>query len=559
MSDLLTTIALLFIIAGPFLLVGSRFDLPTIPLLLLAGIAAGPIIDETVALQLAQVGIALLVFGFGINIEFAELRTVLSDSEIAAFGQIVTVGSLGVGLGLLSGLPLGEAGYLGIAAAFSSTIIGGTSLQSDRNDNLVHGRLAASIQFVQDMVAIGILLVIGATAFEPDPIATRIGYGLALLIGAVIVNRYLFDTISRFAGDSEELLIVGVVSLLIVFVAIAELVGISIVIGAFAAGIAVRHDPVEYLELFNGLASIRDFFATVFFITIGALVSLPVIELGIAASIEMLVLVGGLFVLTALLKPAVTIAVLTYTGYGARSATLTGFMIDQTSEFALIIAIEALALGLLSQTVFDAIILAAALTMITSSFTQQYGEELYQMLSEAGILQGQHRHIDERSAVPNDLADHTIILGYGSKGRQLVAVCEELGEPYVVIENDPARLDRLTACDGYVFGDAMEAYPWQKANAQAARLIISTVNTPAVSERLLAAEYKADLILRTDEVSKATAFLDRGAAYVCVPSVLAGRQLTTHLRRLFDAEMTPNTLRETRLAELEAYIEARDN
>lgn len=556
MSDLLTAVSLIFIIAGPFLLVANRFDLPTVPFLILAGIVAGFFIDEDLTLELAQYGIALLVFTFGVGIDISGFRAVLGDSEIAAIGQILVVGVLGAGFGLLVGVPLGETLYLGIAVALSSTIVGTALLQTEIRQNLVRARLAQTIQLVQDLLAILVLLVLGAGTLAADPIATQIGYGLSLLIVAALVNTYLFDTVGRLAGDSDELMIIGVVSLLVVFIAAAELAEVSIVVGAFAAGVAVRHDPVEYLGLFNGIASIRDFFVAIFFVTIGALVVVPFVQLGPVASVEKLLIVAGLVVFTAVVKPAVTTAILIYQGYEARSATLTSLSIDQVSEFALIIAIEALILGFLTQNIFDAIILAAAVTMITSSLTQAYNEEIYRAFSNRGLIGGTHKKIDKLSNIPESCVDHIIIVGYGREGQQFARTCEDLDQPYLVVENDPALLETIQReCEAYVFGDAMERYTWEKAEVNDAKLVISTVSSNPVSNRLLSLDFDADLMLRTNDVWTALDFIDRGALYVSISDLLAGEQLVQHLHALFEDDLTPSELREKQRSELEEYAE----
>ncbi|MCU4924690.1 cation:proton antiporter [Halobacteria archaeon AArc-dxtr1] len=552
MTDLLTAVSIIFIVAGPFLLVANRFNLPTVPFLVLAGVVVGFFVEPELTLELAQYGIALLVFSFGVEINLSAVRTVLVDSELAALGQILVVGSLGFGFGLVLGVPPGESIFLGAAAALSSTIVGTALLQREFNANLVRGRLANSIHFVQDLLAILFVLVLGAATLAPGPVATMLGYGLALLVAAVLVNQYLFDLVGRLAGDSDELMILAVVSLLVLFVGAAQFAGVSIVVGAFAAGLAVRHDPVEYLGLFNGLQSIRDFFVAIFFVTIGALVVLPFVEIGWTESVEKLLLAGGLVLLTAVVKPAVTTVILLSQGYEARTATLTSFNTDQVSEFALIIAIEALLLGLLTQSVFDAIIFAAAVTMVTSSLSQRYDEEIYRWLSARGLLGSRHEKIDEWSEVPADLSDHVVIVGYGRQGQRLVETCEDLGQPYVVIENDPARRDTITTnCDAFVFGDAMEQYTWTKANVDDARLVVSTIKSAVVSRRLLSFEFESDLTLRAGNRESALELLDSGALYVSHSELLAGQQLATQLRALVDGEQTPDELRDEQRAELE--------
>lgn len=536
MVDLLTTLAIIFIVAGPFLLVANKFELPTVPLLIVAGLVAGVFIEEELTLELAQYGIALLVFSFGVGIQFDSVRMVLLESEVATLGQIVIVGSLGVGTGLLFGVPLQESLYLGIAAALSSSIVGTALLKKEIRNKLVRGRLAESIHFVQDLIAIALLLVLSAEAFAADPIATQIGYGMMLLVGAVLVNRYVFDLLGRLAGGSSELMIIGVVSLLVLFIGVAERVGVSIVVGAFAAGLAVRHDPDRYLGLFNGIESIKDFFIAIFFVTIGALVAFP--------TVEKVLLAGGLILLTAVVKPIVTTIILILQGHEARSATLTSLSIDQVSEFALIIAIEALLLGLLSQLAFDAIIFAAAVTMITSSLSQRYDERIYRALAERGLIAGRHGKIDAWSECPEDISDHIIIVGYGRQGRHLVDACEELEQPYVVIENDPELRDTVRMhCEAYVFGDAIERYTWEKARGAAARLVVSTVPSDPVSERILELVPSDRVILNANDVDTALTLLDQGAFYVIVTDLLAGEQLVQYVKALMFDSLTPEELR----------------
>ncbi|SDQ88054.1 cation:proton antiporter [Natronobacterium texcoconense] len=553
MSELLTAVSILFIVTGPLLLVAHRFDLPAVPALVLGGLLAGWVVEPDPLLELAYYGIALLVFTWATRVDLAAIRTVIVDGELAALGQILVVGSLGIGFGILLGVSPTDAIYLGIAVALSSTIVGTGLLHREITTDLVRGRLAQSLHFVQDLVAVVIVLLLGAGTLEAGYVGPALAGGAALLGAAVLVNRYVFDVIGRLAGDSDELMILGVVALLTIFVGAAELAGISIVVGAFAAGLAVRHDPVEYLGLFNGLQSIRDFFVAIFFVTVGALVVFPFIgEIGWTESVEKLALVAGLVVLTAVVKPAVTTAILIARGYEARSATLASLNTDQVSEFGLIIAIQALTFEALSPAVFDAIILAAAVTMITSSLTNRYNEEIYRALADRGVIDGKHDRIDEWSDVPDGISDHVVIVGYGRQGARLVETCEDLDHPYVVIENDPARREAvINECEAAVVGDAMEDYTWEKANVEDAKLVLSTVDSRPVSRRILSLDVAADVTLRSRDRATALELLDEGALYVGHPELLAGQQLAQQIEDLFEGELTRAELREYQRDELE--------
>lgn len=334
---LLTALAILFVIAGPLLVLGKALQLSVIPALILTGLLVGQLnlIDEALLLELARLGIAFLVFTFSVQIHTARVHTV--DTEIVAIGQALIVGTLGgafalvvglalelellAGIGLAESLTIQQALFVGIAAALSSTIVGTALFRAPKSD-IVHDYLSSEINSFNDLLAVLILLVIGAGTFALEPVATQLGYGVILIATAIIVNRYLFGIIERLTRGSDESMLVGIVALLIVFLAAAEFLETSLVVGAFAAGLAIRNSPVEYSEAFNGLASIREFFVAIFFATVGTLVTLPSPTAimadpatAIAPFVPIALIALGLVVLTVVIKPMVTVALLVYSGY----------------------------------------------------------------------------------------------------------------------------------------------------------------------------------------------------------------------------------------------------
>jgi CPA2 family monovalent cation:H+ antiporter-2 len=255
----------------------------------------------------------------------------------------------------------------------------------------------------------------------------------------------------------------------------------------------------------------------------------------------------AIVVLAGIVKPAITIVLLMYKGYERRTATLTAFNLDQVGEFALIIAIQGLFLGILVQPVFDAIILAAAITLVTSSFTRYYDEQVYRMLANYGLLGDHGKTVDRWSDVPADLADHIVIVGYGRHGRRLVDACEEHGQSYVVIESNPARIEDLrTECQAYVFGDVIESETSEKAKLTDAKLVISTADWRPVNEHLVSFTDRVDVILRVKDRASAREFLDKGAFYVCVSDLLAADQLEKRFEDLIEGEYDEKELHEGR-------------
>lgn len=532
MTDIVIALSAMFVTAGVLLLIANHFGLSPIPFYIIAGLLTGTLIAQPDLIALAQWGIAFLVFVFGIQVDFEDIQSVLRDGEVAAFTQLITVGALaftiGYGLGVLFGFddPFRNAIYFSAAATLSSTIIGAGVLEEEIRANLVHGRLASSIHFVDDMVAIGVLLILSAeTLTDQQLIASNIGYGVVFLLAGIVLYRHGFPLLVRFADGFDELILMGSISILIGFIAAAEAVGISIVIGAFAAGIAIRSDGADALGVQNGIQSIRDFFATIFFVTVGALVQVP--------TMETILLSLTLIVLVLIVSPLVHTIAFIVEGYDSRTAFLASSTLNQMSELSLVIAIQAFIIGTISTRLFDAIILAAASTMILTVLTRRYETVLYDRIISSMFAGLQTRYTDEHSDVADDLSDHIVVVGYGRQGRLLVDKLEELDKPYVVIENDPVIFDELeTDCRNYVFGDVMAEHTIERARVNDARLIVSTARYPSVSQSLLDLRVDTELILRAGSSHHAQALLDAGAMYVNVPSVLASDQLVETIERI---------------------------
>ena len=552
-EQLIIALAVLFVAAGLLSLVANQFDLSPIPFYILAGLLVGgfEFVTPGEVLTLAQWGIAFLVFVFGIRLDFSNVQSVLRDAEVAASIQLLTVGpvafAIGYAFGDLFGFeePLRNALYFSAAVVLSSSLVGGQVLRREIQDNLVHGRLASSIHFFDDLVAIAVLLVITADAFTADAITSQLGYGVLFLAVGLLFYRHGFPILVRLADGDGELVLVGSISILIAFLAAAEYVGLSIVVGAFAAGIAIREDGTNALEVRNGIDSIADFFGAIFFVTIGALVSVPSPEVAIMAA----VLAGLVFIL----NPLVHTLAFVYEGYDARTAFLASSSLNQVSEFSLIIAIQALLLGTIADALFEAIILAAVVTMALTPAARRWKDRVFQVVVSRLFGGQRSRKVDERSEVATELEDHVIVLGYGRQGRRLVERLESLDRPYVVIENDPILWDDLRAnCRNYVLGDAMSEYPWKKAGVDRASLVVSTVDQREISETILALEADADLLLRSASTDEAEVLLDAGATYVTVTNVVAGKELVEIVEAIFDGGTPPSALKAEHLKTLEA-------
>lgn len=131
--------------------------------------------------------------------------------------------------------------YFAAAATFSSTIVGSGILANDVEQNPVYQRLASSIHFFDDIVAIFVVLILSADVLTDIQLVTsNLAVGFLLVIAGLMFYRYGYPMLVRVADGSDELVLMGSISVLIAFVGVAEAAGISLVVGAFAAGLGLR-------------------------------------------------------------------------------------------------------------------------------------------------------------------------------------------------------------------------------------------------------------------------------------------------------------------------------
>lgn len=541
MSEFIVALSIVFVVAGVLLILANHLGLPAVPFYIIAGLLSGWVITQDELIELALWGIAFLVFVFGTRVNFSEFQSVLRDGEVAAFAQYIIIAPIAFGIGYVVGDivgfddPFRNALYFSAAATFSSTLVGAQLLEQEIRNNLVHGRLASSIHFIDDLVAIGAILILSADVItDVDLITSNIGYGVLFILVGLVIYRHGFPLLQRMAGSNDELVLMGSVSILIAFIAAAEIVGISLVVGAFAAGLGIRSDGAQSLSVRNGLHSIRDFFSAIFFVTVGGLVTV--------SSVEVLLFAGILVLLVVVFNPLVHTISFVLEGYDGRTGFLAGSSLNQISELSLVIVIQAWLLGTIADRLFDAIILAAAITMITSAFSKQHHTIIYDRVIEP-IFAGRAQLLEHHCRIEESLADHVVLIGYGRQGRRIRSVLDRLDVPYIVIENDPAiKQDLEGDCQNFIFGDAIATQPASLANVAAARLIISTVDHRPVSESVLKLSTDADIILRASESREAVEYLDAGATFVSVPSVLAGDQLIENVERVLGDEGEIQTL-----------------
>ncbi|GAB7020564.1 cation:proton antiporter domain-containing protein [Halostagnicola bangensis] len=537
MIEFISILTVVFVVAAIVVLLAARLPVSAIPLYLLTGVLVGAFIDESQIFELAQWGIAFLVFLFGVRIDADTLETTGRVGTLAAIAQAVLVGGITFLLAVVLDLSALNAGYLAVAAALSSSLVGVSYLERAVEFRTTSDRLGESIHFVEDVLGVVVLLALAAFVYLPETDeAVVIGTGIeTLLVGtvalfatALAIRRWVFSRlIAQFEGDSEVLMLVGI-TFVVLGIGVSEAIGVSIAVGAFAAGLAVADEYPYSLELVDTVDDLTDFFVPIFFVTVGALVSLPD-----ATTITYTVL---LLVVVLVVNPLLTAGILRWRGFSERTAVLTGLRLDQLSEFSLVIAIQAAILGTIAPSVFEAIVLAALVTMLVSSYTTHHDEAIYRRL--AAIVPGDPTVGGARAETSAAFEDHVVVIGFETVGRVLFEHCLERGHDCLVVVDNPVHAEAVEDAGGeYVVGDVVDPNTREHASLESAALIASTLPQRDLNESVAAVETDAPVAVVAIHSEHAETFYDAGADYVAVPDLEAADRLEGYVERALEGKI----------------------
>ncbi len=217
---------------------------PMIPAYIGAGLLIGPIlgiINDPASIQtLSEVGIAFLLFLVGMELDLKKLKDVGKTAIIGGTINSIVLFGIGFIIANLFSFNNIEAAYIGLVIAFSSTMVIVKSLADKRELKTLHGRILIGILLLEDLLAIIALSVISNTSLTHSMLSL-VGLGVLTLLCAKFIMPFLF----KEAAKHNELLFLMSLSVCFVFSASALFLGLSVVVGAFLAGISLSGLPYK--------------------------------------------------------------------------------------------------------------------------------------------------------------------------------------------------------------------------------------------------------------------------------------------------------------------------
>lgn len=332
------------------------------------GTLAGPygfgVVNDIALLEdMSHLGIILLLFLLGLDMQPSSLKAVFQKATFITFTSTLLLFVLGFVSGKLFGFTSMECVIIGTCIVFSSTIIGIKLLPTTVLHHRPMGELMIGLLLMQDFIAILVLLIIigvGIESFSLLKLArVLLALPLIILFCHLAVRFLLFPIISRFDRISEFIFLLSL-GWCFGIAKLSASIGLSEEIGAFIAGVTIATHPVsQYIA--HKLKPLRDFFLVIFFFAIGAR-----FNFGLIGEVILPIIVITLIVV--ILKPIIFRFLVRRQSDNNNQAWDLGFRLGQLSEFSLLIVALASSSKLIGEPVVLLIQAATILTLVISSY-----------------------------------------------------------------------------------------------------------------------------------------------------------------------------------------------
>ncbi|MCD6163198.1 MAG: cation:proton antiporter [candidate division Zixibacteria bacterium] len=465
-----------------------RFKLPSIAGFILAGILVGPqglgLVNDVHQVEiLAEVGVALLLFGIGLELSLEKLRRL--------WKLILTGGFLQVGLSIsvvfiiskFFGLADNTALFIGFLIALSSTAIVLRELQQRGDVDAPHGRLTLGILVFQDFSVIPMILVIPLLSSSESSAKDLLGaliWACIIIVGVLFGARIIIPRILNVIARTRQrhLFIMAVFTICIGTAWLISSAGVSLAIGAFLAGLIVAESEYRHQALAD-LIPFREVFASLFFVSIGMLL-IPSIIIENYFLILMLLtaIIVGKFIIVFITAAIIRLPL--------RVCLLAAVALTQVGEFSLVLSYAAKGTGLLDKSLEINLISAVILSMFITPFAIPFGPRLAAVAGRLRIFTRLFKTAIDEGAVDKiqTIHSHIIVGGYGFAGQELAQTLDECDIPYVIVDLniDNVRKAGRKGRHAY-FGDVTNHEVLEHLRAGYAKELVLLINDPGAAER----------------------------------------------------------------------------
>ncbi|WKZ25701.1 MAG: cation:proton antiporter [bacterium] len=523
-------ISLLLVTSAIFGVLAKFAKQPLLVGYLFAGATAsyfGLLTDHGLVEALGKIGVTLLLFLVGLEMNLKDLPTVGKTALVTGVGQIAFTLLFGFILSSFLGFSTISSLYIGAAMAFSSTIIIIKLFSEKKVLDSLYGKISVGFLLVQDLVAVLVLMFLAGLkedGFGVGPILLMVFKAVLVFAATWYLSKKILPLIfERIVGHSTELLfIVSIAWALGVSSLMGGPLGFSFEIGGFLAGLALSNIP-EHLGVASRTKPLRDFFLTIFFLSLGSQLLVGDISSVIVPSIflSLLVIIGN---------PIIVMSMLGILGYKKRTSFFSSVAVAQISEFSFILMAMGLSLGHVTSEAVSTVILVGAITMTLSTYLILGSEKIFKKIQNF-ISFFERRKTNESAYTQEvDFSEHVVLVGCDKIGSSMLSYFRRRNIPLVVIDFDPGVFKRLSSENTSVLlGDATDSEILELAKITSAKLIICTIpnveENLSILETIKSSKNKPIYIGSAQSREDSVRVYEAGADYVLNPDIIAGEFL----------------------------------
>ncbi|MBC8259288.1 MAG: cation:proton antiporter [SAR324 cluster bacterium] len=520
------------------------------------------IINGDVMTAFVDIGITLLLFMAGMEVDIPGLIKRWKLLLINGFGQIIGLFVISIGLGAAYvgidasymeavGLPAANSTaaliYFALCLTLSSTILVIGTLKSTGQIAQEHGQVALGLMVLQDIVAVVALAILGS--LNPDKVGgaslgVEVGLIFAKMFGLAIVlyfvTKHLLNPLFKFFAQSEELLFIGTLGYGMGVAALCEVIHFSSGIGAFFAGATLAALPYRH-EIEDKVEPLKAFGVILFFMGLGFDISEFKLE-------QML---GGLtegFIL-AVLVVILTIPLMLILGFlsrlNAKPAFLMGAIINQSSEFSLMLAVLCLQYKIFDPHIFIVVTLVVLISFFFSALGHQFLDQLYGALAKVlSFMDGRSTAAAESGEEEFAMEGHVVIMEYNELAIEIADFYAERGQNVLLLDLDPRIIDYFEKQHGHSnihahYSNMADPDVWEDLAFDKAKIVISCMDGGQEAELAITRWLKitapdVPFLAATSSHEETLELYAAGARYVIQTEYLAAKAF----RNIFEAEET---------------------
>jgi CPA2 family monovalent cation:H+ antiporter-2 len=461
---------------------------------LLAGVAVGPftpgfVADQSLAAELSEIGVILLMFGVGLHFSLGDLLSVRAIAIPGAAVQIAIATLLGMALAWALGWSVGAGLVFGLALSVASTVVLLRALEVRRLLETGRGRIAVGWLIVEDLAMVLVLVLLppvaamlgghadaahagdaGASIYVTLGITfAKVAAFIALML--IVGRRAIPWLLEKTAGlGSREIFTLAVLAISLgVAYASARLFDVSFALGAFFAGMVLKESPLSH-EAAEQSLPFRDAFAVLFFVAAGMLFDPMILvrePLPVLATLGIIV-VG---------KSVAALAIVRVFGRPFETGLTIAVSLAQIGEFSFILAALGMDLGLLPKEGND-LILAGAILSIFLNPILFAALDRWQARREAKAAERTAPAPEEEAppGPPLPAAGHVVLIGFGRVGSRVGRALHESGHAIALIESERDALDVARALGiAGLLGNASSEDVLAAANTATARAVVVAI------------------------------------------------------------------------------------